>query len=187
MACGVAGSGGLAGVKERASGVSRWGTPAVFTPAHASAGAAIRDFFGLRPEPRQPIEFSHRLHLEMGAACTDCHAGVEQGPVAGLPSVSTCLICHSQIATDRPTIQQITALAEKGIDLQWQRVYGWPREAHVRFEHAPHVGAGVDCATCHGDLAQQTVALRAVDMDMAFCVNCHKAKQASNDCLTCHY
>ena len=21
----------------------------------------------------------------------------------------------------------------------------------------------------------------------AVCVNCHKAKQASNDCLTCHY
>jgi hypothetical protein len=26
-----------------------------------------------------------------------------------------------------------------------------------------------------------------VDMDMAFCVNCHREKQASNDCLTCHY
>jgi len=26
-----------------------------------------------------------------------------------------------------------------------------------------------------------------VDMDMAFCVNCHKQKQASNDCMTCHY
>jgi len=24
-------------------------------------------------------------------------------------------------------------------------------------------------------------------MDMQFCVNCHKQKQASNDCLTCHY
>jgi hypothetical protein len=29
--------------------------------------------------------------------------------------------------------------------------------------------------------------VRAVEMDMAFCVNCHKQKQASNDCLTCHY
>jgi len=26
-----------------------------------------------------------------------------------------------------------------------------------------------------------------VDMDMNFCVSCHKQRQASNDCLTCHY
>jgi hypothetical protein len=31
------------------------------------------------------------------------------------------------------------------------------------------------------------VARRAVDMDMNFCVSCHQQRQASNDCLTCHY
>ena len=84
-------------------------------------------------------------------------------------------------------IQQITALSEKGLDLSWQRVYLFQPEAHVRFEHAPHIRAKVACANCHGDVTQQTVAVKAVDMSMAFCVNCHKAKQASNDCLTCHY
>jgi hypothetical protein len=159
----------------------------VFTPAHPTFGSAVRAFFGIRPEPRQPLAFSHQIHLSEGARCTDCHAGVEQGPVAGLPSVNTCLICHSQIATDRPLIQQMTAMSEKGLDLAWQRVYGYPRESHVRFEHAPHVRAEIDCATCHGDLSKQSVAERVVDMDMGFCVNCHKARQASNECLTCHY
>ena len=45
-------------------------------------------------------------------------------------------------------------MREKGIDLAWQRVYGFTREAHVRFNHAPHIRAKVECATCHGDIAQ---------------------------------
>ena len=49
------------------------------------------------------------------------------------------------------------------------------------------IRAKVECSTCHGDMRQQDVATRVVDMDMAFCVNCHTQKQASNDCLTCHY
>jgi len=57
----------------------------------------------------------------------------------------------------------------------------------VRFNHAPHVRAKVECATCHGDVAKQTVAERVVDHTMGFCVSCHQAKKASNDCLTCHY
>jgi hypothetical protein len=166
---------------------SRWGTSPVFTPAHASFGAAFREFIGSRPEPVQPFDFSHQIHLGKGAVCTDCHTGVETGPRAGLPSVSTCMICHSQIATDRPLIQQLTALSEKGVDLAWQRVYDYPAVAHVRFEHAPHIRAKVECSTCHGNQAEQTVARRMVNMDMGFCVNCHKQKQASNDCLTCHY
>jgi hypothetical protein len=165
----------------------RWGGTPVFTPAHETTGAAVRDFFGIRPEARQPLDFSHRIHLEKEVLCVDCHEGVERSARAGLPSVNTCMICHSQIATDRPLIKTIADMQAKGLDLAWQRVYGYAAEAHVRFEHAPHVRAKVDCATCHGNLAQQTVAERAVNMEMAFCVNCHKEKQASIDCLTCHY
>ena len=166
---------------------SRWGTSPVFTPAHASAGAAIKEFFGSHPDPKQPFDFSHKIHLSKGVLCTDCHTGVEQGAVAGLPSINTCMICHSQIATDRPLIQQITDMQTKGVDLNWNRVYNYFPESHVRFEHAPHIRAKVECSNCHGNQIEQTVARRAVNMDMGFCVNCHKQRQASNDCLTCHY
>jgi Cytochrome c7 and related cytochrome c len=175
------------GHAERLSQPSRWGTPSVFSPAHRTAGEAIRAHFGVRPDPVQPFPFSHQLHLEKELVCTDCHEGVERGPVASLPGVNTCMVCHSQIATDRPLIMQMAAMQEKGLDFAWQRVYDYPRAAHVRFEHAPHIRAKVECSTCHGDQKQQTVARRMVDMDMAFCVNCHRQKQASNDCLTCHY
>lgn len=183
-ACEFASPGQPSGMAER----SRWGTSAVFTPAHASVGAAFKAFFDSRPDNvEQPFDFSHQIHLSKGAVCTDCHTGVETGPQAGLPSVNTCMICHSQIATERPLIQQLTEMQTKGLDLAWNRVYDYQAQAHVRFNHAPHIRAKVECSTCHGNQAEQTVARRAVNMNMAFCVNCHKETKASNDCLTCHY
>jgi hypothetical protein len=160
----------------------------VYTPAHETFGAAVKDFFGIRPTVAQPFPFPHKTHVANKVGCTEyCHESVTKGPVAGLPSVKTCMICHESIATDRPLIQQITALSKTGVDLSWQRVYGYAGEAHVRFNHAPHLRAKVDCATCHGRIDQQTVAERNVDLKMGFCVACHKSKQAPNECLTCHY
>jgi len=160
---------------------------AVYTPARATFGQAAREFFNIRPAATQPIPFPHKTHIAKKALCTDCHETVEKGPIAGIPSVKTCMICHSQIATDRPLIKEVTSYSEKGVEIPWQRVYGFTHAAHVRFQHAPHVRANVDCAMCHGDLASQTVAERVVDHNMGFCVGCHRQKGAPNDCLTCHY
>jgi cytochrome c7-like protein/class III cytochrome C family protein len=160
---------------------------AVFTPAHRTLGEAARDFFAIRSKPEQPIPFPHKTHLDKKAECVDCHESVAKGPIAGIPSVKTCMICHSQIATDRPLIKQVTGYSDKGVEIPWQRVYGFTREAHVRFNHAPHVRASVECSACHGDVAKQSVAERVVDHNMGFCVNCHKQKNAPNECLTCHY
>ena len=160
----------------------------VFTIAHRTAGDAVRDFFGAHPKAVQPIEFPHRTHIQKGLTCTDyCHDSVTKGPVAGIPGVRTCMVCHAAIATDRPLVQEVAAYEQKGIDLPWQRVYGYPNQSHVRFNHAPHIRANVDCSTCHGQIAEQTVAQRNVNLNMGFCINCHRAKNASNDCLTCHY
>jgi hypothetical protein len=160
---------------------------AVYSPARATFGQAARDFFSIRPAAQQPIPFPHKTHIAKKAVCTDCHETVEKGPIAGIPSVKTCMICHDQIATDHPLIKQVASYSQKGIEIPWQRVYGFTHEAHVRFQHAPHIRAKVDCAACHGDVANQTVAERVVDHNMGFCVNCHRQKGASNDCLTCHY
>lgn len=160
----------------------------IFTPARPTLGAAARDFFWIKAKAEQPIEFPHNIHIEKGLTCTDfCHESVTKGPEAGLPSVTTCLICHAGIATDTPRIQHITALSDKGLDLAWQRVYRYSEQAHVKFNHAPHIRAKVECATCHGNIAHQTVAQRNVDLHMGYCVNCHRAKNAPNECLTCHY
>jgi hypothetical protein len=161
---------------------------AVFTSARPSVGAALEDFFAVTREPEQPLEFPHNIHAGKGIGCTEyCHEAVTTGPVAGLPSVRTCLVCHNTIATERPRIRQLTAMRERGEDFVWQRVYGYPQTAHVRFNHAPHIRADVQCATCHGDIAAGTVARRNVDATMGFCVNCHTERKASIDCLTCHF
>jgi len=160
---------------------------AVFTTARPTIAAAVNDFFGRRPIAEQPFDFPHDIHVGKQITCDFCHEGVATGPVAGIPSVSTCMICHSVIAADRPRIQQLTALSEQGLDLAWKRVYGFVPGAHVRFNHAPHIRAEVECATCHGNIGEQGIAQRNVDLTMGFCVNCHNENSASIDCLTCHF
>lgn len=159
----------------------------VFTTARSSVGEAFRQHFDLRDEPVQPIEFPHNIHIEKGLKCTDfCHATVTKGPRAGLPSVKTCMMCHAALATDKPRIKVLAAAAAKGEDMAWQRVFGFVPQAHVRYQHAPHIRKGIECATCHGDIASQTVAERNVNHSMGFCVTCHRANNAPDDCLTCH-
>ncbi len=160
----------------------------VFTTAHSSVAGAVREFFGIRPTPVQPIQFTHTVHLTTaGLQCVQCHDGVSNGPDAEIPGVSFCMTCHIAIDTDHPEIKKIAAYQAKGQDIPWQRVYGFEPSAHVKFNHAPHIRAGVDCATCHGDMTKQTVAVRAVNHTMGFCIDCHQQKKASIDCVTCHY
>lgn len=165
-------------------------TSPIFTPEHRTVADAVKEFFGGRgpAKPEQPIQYTHKVHLNtVGLQCTFCHAGVDQGPDARIPSVTLCMTCHQAIATDKPEIKKLAAYKARGEDIPWQRVYGFQPSAHVKFNHAPHIRAGVDCAKCHGDLHTMTVAERKVDHTMGFCVECHRQNNAPVDCVTCHY
>jgi len=177
----------LDAVEQGAAGTAEPQTSPVFTPAHRSFADALRDFFDLHPTPAQPIAYTHKVHLANGMDCLNCHTAAATGPVAGLPSIKLCMMCHQAVATDKPEIKKMAALYARGEDIQWQRVYDYSPTAHVQFNHAPHVRAKVECATCHGDMRQRTVAVRTVSMDMGFCVNCHKLKKVSVECITCHF
>lgn len=160
----------------------------VYTPAHPTVGLAVRHFFGLRPEPVQPIAYVHSAHIEKAQMeCGDCHPNALVGPRATIPGVTSCMSCHNTVATDKPAVQQIAAYFNRGEDIPWQRVYGWNDEAHVRFNHAPHVTASIPCIKCHGNVAGMRDAKRVVDHSMGFCIACHKERNASIDCLTCHF
>ena len=160
---------------------------AVFTPAHPTLLSSIQDFFGWRPTPVQPLAYTHQVHLANGMKCLDCHVGVDTGPDARIPNVELCMTCHSAIDTDNPEIKKIAAYQARGEQIPWQRVYNYLAEAHVKFNHAPHIRAGVDCKTCHGDLTQQTVAVRKINLTMGYCLDCHQQRQASTDCTVCHF
>jgi formamidopyrimidine-DNA glycosylase len=160
---------------------------AVFTTAHPSFAGAVREFFGWQRAPVQPIAFNHKIHLQKGLQCTTCHTGVTQGPDAGIPAANFCMVCHQVIAAQQPEIKKLAAYAAKGQDVPWQRVYWFYPNTHVRFWHSPHIHAGLSCDQCHGNVAQQTVAVRSTDLTMNFCLNCHVAKRVSVECTTCHF
>jgi len=159
----------------------------IFTPAHRTVSSAVGEYFGWRKAPVQPIAFPHQVHLQKGLRCINCHAGVDRGPDAKIPSVNLCMACHQTIATNKPEVQKLKSYRDRGEDVPWQRVYGFEPSAHVKFNHAPHIRAGVDCIACHGNMSTQTVATRQVDHTMGFCMDCHRQKSASTDCVTCHY
>jgi hypothetical protein len=159
----------------------------IFTPEHSALADAVKEFVGWRATPVQPIAFPHNRHIANGIDCTTCHIGVDKGAVAGIPSAKLCMTCHEIFATDRPEIKKLTAYYNSGLDISWQRVYGFASSAHVKFNHSPHIRAGIDCSRCHGNVANMTVAVRAVNIDMGFCISCHRSKQVSTDCITCHF
>ncbi len=172
---------------ERPPGPSSAPPSQVFTSAHPTSFDAVKDFFNLHRTPVQPVAYTHKVHLANGMECLNCHAGVDLGREAVIPGVKFCMTCHQVIAADRPEIKKVAAYLARGEDIPWQRVYDYSPAAHLRFNHAPHIRAKIGCVTCHGDMTQQTTARRMVDMHMGFCVDCHKLRKASLDCMTCHY
>jgi hypothetical protein len=141
------------------------------------------------PPPPQPIAFNHQTHAENDIDCTRCHQGVETQAEAGLPAISSCAVCHRRRAIpDHPEVLKFMEHLETGEPLLWRKVNVMPASAMIHFKHKPHIRAGVDCATCHGDVSQMSVAQRVINTaDMGWCVSCHKENEASTDCLTCHH
>jgi hypothetical protein len=139
--------------------------------------------------PPQPIEFSHRVHNEAGVQCMFCHPNPLRSDLAGIPSVERCIGCHQVIATDRPKVQVIFGYWDQGQPIPWERVSTMPD--HVYFSHQPHLLAGLNCETCHGDVGQMVGAHLTVNMDMGWCLDCHLEQPEDQvarlaDCLVCH-
>jgi Cytochrome c7 and related cytochrome c len=135
----------------------------------------------------QPIAYSHKIHIEHGLQCLDCHSGADTGARATIPSVSKCMLCHAKIATDKTEVKRVAEFAAARREIPWERVYGFDPGALVNFQHAPHIRAGVQCARCHGDMTQAATAQPLVKHNMGTCLSCHRQNHASEDCATCHY
>jgi hypothetical protein len=139
----------------------------------------------VRPAPEQPVPFSHKVHAAAGLKCAECHPIPEPGDFATLPKTGTCMACHVSIAKDSPHIGKVAAFHKEGKRIPWAPVYRIPD--YVSFSHKKHVAVeGVTCQTCHGPVEQRDVLRREKDITMAGCMECHRVKGASNDCLLCH-
>jgi hypothetical protein len=139
--------------------------------------------------PEQPIPYSHQTHIEAGVQCLFCHSSALRAPVAGVPSVQKCMGCHNVIGRDSPAVQEVAGYWERDESIAWARVNVEPD--FIDFSHQPHMGAGLNCETCHGDVSQMDTARPVVKMDMGWCLDCHleqpgEKSAALADCLTCH-
>ena len=146
--------------------------------------------FAFRPARAvpQPIAYPHKIHVvDNQMECLSCHVNADRSIAATIPSVTECMVCHENVKTDSPEIKKLAAYALKNEEPPWVRVYGFPEEADVYFTHKRHVKAGVDCATCHGDMKNMMTPMKEnVRWTMGKCIDCHREKKVSVDCLVCH-
>jgi hypothetical protein len=135
--------------------------------------------------PRQPIPFSHRVHVTTKhLSCFMCHTGVARSSRAGIPPLETCLLCHSRVIRTYPYIAQLRSLYAQNKPVIWERVNWLPE--FVYFNHSVHIQRGFDCSRCHGDVALMDRVVKARKFEMGFCIQCHRDNHATHDCFTCH-
>ena len=136
--------------------------------------------------PEQPISFSHRIHAgnkEIG--CLMCHPNTLTAPVAGMPPVETCMLCHSRIIVHYPEIERVRRRYDANEPIWWVRVSYLPD--FVNFTHEMHLIAGIDCGKCHGDVKAMDRLVLPQRFTMGFCIQCHRDNDATHDCFTCHH
>ena len=155
-------------------------------------------------QPAQPIEFSHALMAgKHQIDCLYCHSNAEKGAHAGIPNVSTCMKCHTEIQTKGPdgelTDKMVKLLAfwESGEAIQWEKVHDLAD--FVYFDHSRHLTeiADLECVDCHGAVEKMDRVERVHSLKMAWCLDCHtqpppegsppeQLTRAPIHCTTCH-
>lgn len=136
---------------------------------------------------QQPVQFQHQKHIALTMGCIDCHVTAESGSAATLPSIRRCMACHELDASDNPALKRLAEFAKQRQEVPWVRIYKFGPSAFVKFQHAPHALAGIECSRCHGDVATMSVAQLAVEHNMGTCLSCHRDNNASDDCSVCHF
>ena len=159
-------------------------------------------------EPIQPINFSHKVHAgDNRIDCLYCHSSADKSPVAGIPTATTCMNCHTKVTPDSPEIQKVAKALEDEKPIEWVKVNDVPD--HVVFNHSRHVNAGVSCNTCHGEVETMERISQFSSFSMGSCVSCHRTHQnvvldeegnpqpgtvetktllnAKTDCTVCHH
>ncbi len=131
-----------------------------------------------RPPPVQPVPFSHAHHAgALGLDCRFCHSDAERGPRAGLPATEVCMSCHYPVEV-RPEVPA----------LRWVRTARLPDFTY--FDHSVHVAAAVDCAACHGAVAEMAQPVPPRPFTMLWCLDCHRQRAVERarleHCYACH-
>ena len=133
----------------------------------------------------QPIEFSHKTHIEKGGmSCEFCHIYARRSINSGAPVMDTCFGCHRVIAgsdedpqkaiKNQDAIKKLLEFKSKKESIPWKKVHDLPDFVH--FSHKRHIQVGFDCTECHGEIGQQDVLstqTMITDLSMGWCMTCH--------------
>lgn len=121
----------------------------------------------------QPVPFSHKHHVgDDGIDCRYCHTSVEQSAFAGIPPLSTCMTCHSQLFTDQPPLKPLIAAYRSGVPFHWKRLNKLPD--FVYFNHSIHIAKGIGCESCHGRIDRMPLTAQVAPLTMQWCLDCHR-------------
>ena len=160
--------GAIIALKLGTVGVAVLATAAMLSWRSAVAPAPAQD-----APVEQTIPFSHKHHAgDDGIDCRYCHNSVESSAFAGIPTVSTCMSCHSQIFTDAPLLAPLRASFATGQGLVWTRVHHLPD--FVYFDHSIHIAKGIGCSSCHGEVDRMPLTRRVASLQMQWCLACHR-------------
>jgi len=139
------------------------------------------------PSIIQPIKYNHRIHIDNGLECVDCHQSVMEGEEATLPSIDICLSCHEEPLTESKEEAKIRKFAQTLGEIPWNRVL--LLGDHVYFSHMRHVTIGkIKCVNCHGEMAkmEKPPEKPLKRMEMKDCIRCHMERNVTYDCNACH-
>ncbi|NJR40794.1 MAG: cytochrome c3 family protein [Leptolyngbyaceae cyanobacterium CSU_1_4] len=170
-------------------------------PSASACQSAVDAWDPEAPGPKQPIPFSHKHHAgQFKIECLYCHADTDKSQAAGARPVELCMGCHAQFPLEYDEIEGIRILKqhwEEKKPIEWVQIHRLPE--HVQFRHNRHVAAGIECQQCHGKVEEMDKVHLVPDtkwwpwllptqkLEMGWCVQCHRANGASQDCVTCHY
>lgn len=131
-------------------------------------------------QPKQPVAYSHKLHAgDLAMDCRYCHTGVENTPHARVPPTQTCMNCHKQVKTDSPKLLPVRESWATGKPLEWVRIHKTPDYAY--FDHSAHMNIGgkaaIGCESCHGRIDQMVEVRQHEPLNMAWCLDCHRAPE----------
>jgi hypothetical protein len=152
------------------------------------------------PAQSLPLRFNHRKHVkDLGMTCTTCHDAPRSRSSADnlLPPATRCDGCHGSDHGDNEVRnhggERIGECAFCHVDYrpgEPVRRVSIPRP-YLRFDHALHLGRGMSCEKCHGDVGETVLATRDQLPRMKGCLTCHQKAttrkgEASGACATCH-
>jgi len=143
--------------------------------------------------PKQPIFFRHDLHAgQFKMDCQYCHYSVTVSSEPGIPSLQTCMGCHTVVSgsdsANQAEIAKLRKAWQEKQPVEWVRIHFLAR--HVHFPHNRHVQAlgNTACATCHGDVARMPQVFKTNNVNnMGWCITCHLERGVNRDCTACHY